>query len=98
VISREYIKALDLIRQGPLEHPEDDWHKPISIFKVLLEEGCDVGIDDIYQYCKKCGWDLDLASQIQNMHQIVKGTLNTEFGWDEDWLRRELFGARPSSN
>jgi len=65
---------------------------------MLLEAGLDVRINDISQYLRECGCDQHIASKIQDMHQIVKGTLNTQFGWKEDWLRRELFENPPSAN
>lgn len=94
MISEVYKKAVELIRKElfPIEH-EDDLEKAVSVFKLLIKEGHYVGPDDIYQYLIDYGNDREiegLASKTQQIYEVVKATLNTKFGWKEDWLRKEL--------
>lgn len=93
MISKEYKKAVELIRKEvwPITHPEDDLHKAVSVFKMLIQQGHNVGYDEIYQYLKDCGHDEDLASETQKIYDVVKATLDTEFGFKEETLRKHLF-------
>jgi hypothetical protein len=92
MISKEYKKALDLIVKEvwPIG-PEDNLHKAVSAFKMLIEEGHEVDSNEIFYYLKACHHDIWLASDIDNIYKVVKSTLKTEFGWEKDWLRKELF-------
>jgi hypothetical protein len=99
MISKEYRKALDLIVKEvwPIG-PEGNLHKAVSAFKMLIEEGHVVDANEIFYYLKDCHNDIWLASDIDNIYKVVKSTLKTEFGWKEDWLRKELFEDQTSIN
>ncbi len=93
MISKEYKKGVDLIVKEvwPIEHHEDDLHKAVSVFKALIEEGHDVGCDDIFQYLRQSGHDAQLASETQRINQVVKATVMTELGFPEKFLWERIF-------
>jgi hypothetical protein len=103
MISKEYKKAVELIRKEafPIEHVED-LAIAVSVFKLLIKEGYDVGQNEICEYLivnYGNGKEMvDFALKTQQIHEVVKATLKTTSGLDEDLLWKEIFEDKSPTN
>ena len=103
MISKEYKKAVELIRKEafPIEQIED-LEMAVSVFKLLIKEGYNVGPNEICEYLIVNYGNrremVEFALKVQQVHEVVKATLKTTSGLDKDLLRKEILGDQSPTN